>query len=262
MQPRHKGIVLKKKFGQHFLKDARFLGVMLDAVSLDATTSVFEIGGGAGALTRVLLEQQLARLWVFEIDPDWAQQLSENKDERLTVYTQDILMADFEMFKEHAPWTLVANLPYQITFPLFYRLQLYRHLLKEAVVMVQEEVAQKIMKTHGRDYGAHSLFLQYYFEWRMLDKVPPDAFYPPPRVFSRLLYFKPHKQVAAIRDEEQFWPFVRRCFKQPRRTLRNNLAQTEYDISVFDDKVLSMRAQQLAIADFLQLWQLLDTTKK
>jgi len=255
---RTKGISLKKKFGQHFLRDPLIAQHMVDAVDLDISSSVFEIGCGDGFLTRIILEKQLARLWVFEIDPEWAQFIKNNiQDQRLQVFEQNFLDVDFALFEKNAPWTLLANLPYQITFPILHRLQEHRYLLKEGVVMVQEEVAQKIVKTEGRGYGFVSLFFQRFFSWRLLDKIPPTAFQPPPKVFSRLFYFKPYQKLASIPNEKQFWQFIKAAFKQPRRTLRNNLQQTHYNLTKIPVKTLSLRAQQLSMSDFLSLWELI-----
>lgn len=255
MTARARGIPLKKKYGQHFLRQASYAYQMLDQVTLEETSSVFEIGGGDGFLTRIILEATLKRLWVFEIDPDWAAYLKKNiTDPRATIIESNILDADFSIFKPYKPWTLLSNVPYQITFPILHRLQENRDMLKEGVIMIQEEVAQKIFKTHGKGYGFPALFFQYYFEWRMLSKVPPSAFYPPPKVFSRLLYFKPRKVLKPIPEEESFWKFIKICFKQPRRTLKNNLIQAHFNLSAIPESYLGMRAQQLNMDDFLKLW--------
>jgi len=252
-----RGIALKKKYGQHFLRRSSYVLQMLDEVELDKNSSVFEIGGGDGFLTRMILSGPLARLWVFEIDSEWAQHLQTTiHDTRLKVIEANILDIDFSIFKEHKPWTLLANLPYQVTFLILHRLQQNRNLLKEGVIMVQEEVAEKILKTHGRGYGYPSLFFQRYFEWKKLSKVPPDAFYPPPKVFSRLLYFKPKKKVPVIPEEERFWKFIKICFKQPRRTLKNNLVQAHIDSTRIPEETLKLRAQQLDMDDFLNLWDM------
>lgn len=249
-------IPLKKKYSQNFLKDMRYIDSILNAVELTPESSVFEVGGGAGALTKAILQHQLKQLWVFEIDPDWAAELKKIQDGRLTVFEENFLDFDFKRFESSRPWTLLANLPYQITFPILHLLQKHRDLLKEGVIMVQEEVAQKILKTGGRNYGFVSLFFQWFFDWKMLDKVPPEAFYPKPKVFSRLLYFKPKTDVPKIEREDEFWQFVKVCFKQPRRTLRNNLMQTHYDDnSVIKPETLALRAQQLSMDDFLIIWQ-------
>jgi 16S rRNA (adenine1518-N6/adenine1519-N6)-dimethyltransferase len=251
------GISLKKKFGQHFLRDARVTHDMINAVDIDGV-SVFEIGCGDGILTRAILQELVARVWVFEIDPEWAMHVrSTIHDPRLTVNQEDILRVDFTRLALHAPWTLLANLPYQVTFPILHRLKEYRHLLHEGVVMMQEEVAQKLVKKTGRGYGFPALFFQHFFELRLLTKVLPTAFFPPPKVTSRLVYFKPYRTVAPIPDEELFWSFVKQCFKQPRRTLRNNLAQSHYAWSLIPDETLALRAQQLTMEDLQALWALI-----
>ncbi len=254
---RAKGIPLKKKFGQHFLRDSRITQNMLSAVDITPTTSVFEIGCGDGFLTQAILQTPVARLWSFEIDPDWASYVKKSiTDSRLQVIEQNFLDIDFEIFKEHQPWTVLSNIPYQITFPLLYLFQKHRAILSQGVIMIQEEVAQKITKTSGRGYGFPSLFFQRYFNWKMLDKVPPSAFHPPPKIFSRLLYFKPREHLVVIPEEEQFWHFIKVCFRQPRRTLKNNLLQVHYDITKIPEHVLGLRAQQMTMEDFLELWKL------
>ncbi len=232
---------------------------MLASVSLTKQSSIFEIGCGDGFLTRTILEKPCARLWVFEIDPHWATYVRDNiRDPRMQMFEENILDVDLSRFQEHQPWTLLANLPYQITFPILHILQKNRHLLKEGVIMIQEEVAEKILKTSGRGYGYPSLFFQRYFEWKKLDKVLPGAFYPPPKVDSRLMYFKPRSEIELIPDEFHFWKFIKMCFKQPRRTLRNNLAQSHYESAELPNDVLDLRAQQLKMEDFIKLWKLVS----
>lgn len=251
------GIPLKKQYGQHFLRQQSVVEHILDQVKLTDQSSVFEIGCGDGFLTQEILKHKLARLWVFEIDPQWADYVRKAlPDKRMHMKLTNILDVTFEEFEQYKPWVLLANLPYQITFPILHLLQQHRNMLKEGVIMVQEEVAQKIVKTSGRGYGFPSLFFQHFFEWRLLQKVPPSAFHPAPSVDSRLLYFKPKDKITPIVDEEGFWRFIKTCFRQPRRTLRNNLAQTHYDMKTIDEETLALRAQQMSMDDFLKLWQL------
>ncbi|MGE0206814.1 MAG: 16S rRNA (adenine(1518)-N(6)/adenine(1519)-N(6))-dimethyltransferase RsmA [Candidatus Babeliales bacterium] len=253
-----KGIEVKKRYGQHFLRNHTVIDHMIDAVSVTGV-SVMEIGCGEGVLTRAILQTKVARLWVFEIDPEWASYVKNSiQDERLAVHEENILDIDPSMLEPYKPWTLLANLPYQITFPILHLVQRNRHLFSEGVVMVQEEVAQKITKTKGKGYGYSSLFFQYYFEWKQMDKIAPSSFFPPPKVYSRLLYFKVKQNVPAIAHEEQFWQFIKLCFRQPRRTLKNNLAQTHYDSAKIPEEYFDLRAQQISMEQFLALWALLN----
>lgn len=251
------GIPLKKQYGQHFLRDIRIVHSMIFAVEITPETSIFEIGCGDGFLTRAILDTSAARVQVFEIDPDWAEYIKGTLiDDRLRVNQENFLDIDFTLMQEGKPWTVLANLPYNVTFPILHKFQEHRALLKEGVVMVQEEVAQKIVKQQGKGYGFPSLFFQYYFEWKLLDKIPPTAFHPAPKVFSRLLYFKPRAQVVPIPEEEKFWSFIKHCFKQPRRTLKNNLAHTHYAMHDIPAEMMGLRAQELSIARLLALWDI------
>lgn len=259
--PQAHGIPVKKQYGQHFLRQQSVVDTMLHAVTITPETSIFEIGCGDGFLTKSILQTDCKRLWIFEIDRDWARYVQTHyPDVRITMFEENILDADFSKFESYQPWVLLSNLPYQITFPILHLVQKNRHLISEGVVMVQEEVAQKIVKTSGRGYGFISLFFQYYFSWKLLTKIVPTAFYPPPAVHSRLLHFVPRQDIQPIPDEEKFWKFIKLCFSQPRRTLRNNLASTHYAHLVEQDAAIGdLRAQQLGMPDFLALWNIVQT---
>lgn len=253
-KPSSDGIALKKQHGQNFLRDSNVLMNIIMATHLNKA-SVFEIGCGDGALTREILHQPVERLWVFEIDPEWAHKVkSECHDPRLTMHIGDFLNVDLECLRPHAPWKLLANLPYHLTFPILEKIHAFRHYLTEGVIMIQEEVAQKITKQRGRGYGSASLFYQYYFDWKMMMKISPDAFYPMPKVFSRLLHFTVKHDAQPIVKEAQFWKFIDACFAQPRRTLRNNLQQSHIKLELIPSELLELRAQQLEMSQFLHLW--------
>lgn len=258
-KPHRHGIELKKKHGQNFLKEKVFVERMVQAVQVDSSVSVMEIGCGEGILTQAILQGPCKVLKVFEIDQQWASYVQNlyGQDKRLDIILENVLDADWNTLPKQGPWVLLANLPYHITFPILYKVYNHRDQFLEGVVMVQEEVAQKLVKSTGRDYGYTSLFFQHYFELRLLDKVPPGAFFPPPKIFSRLVYFKPRQNLAVIPQENEFWKFIKLCFHQPRRTLRNNLAQSHLPVEKLDDETLQKRAQQLTMQDLLKIWNIL-----
>lgn len=252
------GIRLKKKHGQHFLRDHTVIEAMIDRVVIDTKSSIFEIGCGDGFLTRALLKTLAARVYVFEIDHEWASYVrSQMPSDRLFMFEQNFLDLDPSVLAEHAPWTVLANLPYNVTFPILHYFQRSRHLLKEGVIMIQEEVAQRLVAQRGSNYGFVSLFFQYYFELSLMTKIPPGSFYPPPKVFSRLIYFKPRQELIPIPDIDRFWIFIKACFKQPRRTLYNNIKQFTASYTKLDPALLALRAQQLSMQDFLALWDVI-----
>ncbi|MFC1854423.1 16S rRNA (adenine(1518)-N(6)/adenine(1519)-N(6))-dimethyltransferase RsmA [Candidatus Dependentiae bacterium] len=252
----------KKAFGQHFLRDNSVVENMIKRVDVENGYNVLEIGCGDGFLTRAILEQgSCKKLLCFEIDPEWyefVRKTVRDRDTRLDIRLENVLDFDWRNLEKFQPLVMLANLPYQITFPILYRIQQCKGLFKEGVVMIQEEVAQKIVAGSGRNYGYVSLFLQHNFELELLDRIAPEAFEPPPKVYSRLLYFKPRFDALEIKNEAKFWKFVKICFASPRKTLKNNLLAAGFDISLFSGELLALRAQQMNFDDFLVIWDKLN----
>jgi len=217
--PRVHGLSLKKEFGQHFLREQACVDAMLDAVSLTQESSILEIGCGDGFLTKDLIQAPHKQLWIFEIDEHWADYVSTLYGvEKVEMIVDDVLNIDFSILEPDAPWHILANLPYNITFPLLHKIRVHRHLFGPSVIMIQEEVAQKLVACRGRGYGYVSLYFQHYFDMHLLRKVYPGAFLPPPKVESRLVYLNPRKELEEIPDEEGFWKFIKVCFHQPTQT--------------------------------------------
>lgn len=252
------GIRIKKKHGQHFLRDETVIHAMISKVACTPSTHVFEIGCGDGILSRAIMQTSVAQLFIFEIDPEWAAYVrSQILDKRMTMFETNFLDVDRSIFTSHAPWTVLANLPYNVTFPILNYFQRNRDLIFEGVIMIQEEVAQKLVGKRGKNYGYVSLFFQHYFELELMNRIAPEAFFPPPKVVSRLVYFKVKKEAITIPDEERFWDFIKICFKQPRRTLLNNLKSYAQYISKVPQELLSLRAQQMNMDDFLHVWNVI-----
>ena len=258
-QPALQGIPLQKKHGQYFLRNHKIVEEMVNKVNVP-NNHIFEIGCGDGFLTREIMAHKPAMLWVFEIDPAWADTVNTEfgSSDHFKMNTANILDIDFSIFNEKKPWTLLSNLPYHVTFPILKKVYQHREMINEGVVMVQEEVAQKIVKKGGKGYGYISLFFQYYFDWQLLSKVTPGSFFPEPKVFSRLLHFSVKKNVPVIVEEDKFWQFIKLCFMQPRRTLRNNLMQTHYKIDLLSEELLNSRAQQLTFENLFEVWHKLN----
>ena len=247
----------KKAFGQHFLRKQSVVDHMIEKVEITPETSILEIGCGDGFLTESILgTTDCKHLLVYEIDREWAEFVRKKvEDKRLEIKTENVLDVDLGQLEEQKPWVLLANIPYQITFPILFLIHKNKSLFEEGVLMVQEEVAKKIVAKRGKPYSATSIFLQHHFDFELMEKVEPGAFSPPPKVFSRLLYFKPKYDQPQILDEENFWTFLKLCFRFPRQTLKNNLKSTHYDYAKISEEILKLRAQQLSFDDFLNLWE-------
>lgn len=262
-QPTAHGMRVKKEHGQNFLRDERVLHEITQAVKLE-NSNVLEIGCGDGALTAALLLNKINKLVVYEIDPEWAAYVKNILvDDRLTILQENFLDADLEKslidnnFVDKK-WVVAANLPYHVTFPILRKFVSINYKFSEGVIMVQEEVAQRIVANTGRSYGYISIYFQYFFDWKLLSKVSPNSFYPAPKVFSRLIHFRPRIDQPEIINFDEFWLFIKAAFSQPRRMLRNCLASYHYDLTKIDEKFLAMRAQQLKPTELLAIWHKLN----
>lgn len=221
----------KKSLGQNFLVDANILRLIIHHAELDRQTGVIEVGAGIGTLTEALA-QHAGRVLSFEID----QRLKPILEETLAPYAnvriihQDVLKADLKSLVDdwlsgYEKLKVVANLPYYVTTPILERLLESGLAFCGMVLMVQKEMAQRLVaKAGSKDYGSLTVFIQYYLEPRLIKVVPPSVFIPKPHVDSALIKLLPRtKPPVAVRDEAFFFQMVRACFAQRRKTLLNNL---------------------------------------
>ena len=216
---------VRKSLGQHFLNDRRILGRIADALGLDGSEVVIEIGPGRGALTELLVERA-RHVIAIEYDRALAALLRERYagDNRVTIVEQDVLEVRFGDLA-NGPYVVAGNVPYYITTPILFQ-GLTRPRPDRAVYLVQREVAGRIVAAPGeREYGALSANVQAVANAELLFRVPRGAFQPPPRVDSAVLRITPRDDPAIASDEEQdFRVLVQGAFsfrrKQMRRVLR------------------------------------------
>ncbi len=215
----------KKRFGQHFLHDRSVIDRIISAARIDAADEVVEIGPGLGVLTDELLSRA-RHVHVMEIDRDLIARLEARNDDRLTVHAGDVLKTDWQLSLPQPPYTLVANLPYNISSQIVFRLLDHRQLFKRLVLMFQREVGERLAAEPGsKDYGILSVLCQLWFDIRVVTLVKPGAFQPPPKVDSIVLEFQPLPQPRVDPTDEAFFTkVVKAAFTQRRKTLRNSLA--------------------------------------
>ncbi|MSO19805.1 MAG: ribosomal RNA small subunit methyltransferase A [Acidobacteria bacterium] len=215
--------------GQHFLVDRRIEQRIFEAVRPTSRSVVLEIGGGPGNMTRLLAERA-ARVVSVEIDRKLAAKLEEQfaDDFRVEILTGDILKVPIDEIAQRygvARLLVFGNLPYYITSPILMRLFANMQVIDRIVVMMQYEVAMRIIATPGTsEYGLLSVTCQYYTEPKLLFPIPAHAFNPPPKVVSALVSMPvcPQKLSLGIQDEADFWLWMRAAFAQKRKTLVNN----------------------------------------
>ena len=212
-----------KDFGQHFLIDANAVDAILGAAGEAA--SYLEIGPGPGVLTGTLSER--ARTTAIDIDQRAVTALAESAPKAHALCV-DVLSMDLNdlISSFPKPLVVVSNMPYNITGPLLGRFADISPHFERAVLMMQREVGDRLIAQPGMsDFGAMSIFIQSQFRIRKVIVVPPDGFFPPPKVHSVVLELTPDRSPLEGLDAAKFFKFTRQGFKQPRKTLSNNLAE-------------------------------------
>jgi 16S rRNA (adenine1518-N6/adenine1519-N6)-dimethyltransferase len=216
--------------GQHFLHDPSWRTRILGQLSLKASDCWVEIGAGHGEFTLPLAEASRA-VAAIERDPKLASALREKllPHPAARVVEADVLRVDFASLArtlETRKLRLYGSLPYYITSPILRRLFGSLEVIADIHVVVQREVAERLVARAGsHDYGYLSVLTQFFTEPELLFGIPRGAFRPVPRVDSALVRLEPPGAQARLRlaDAEQFVKFVGACFRLKRKTLRNNL---------------------------------------
>jgi 16S rRNA (adenine1518-N6/adenine1519-N6)-dimethyltransferase len=225
---RSRGVSPKRALGQHFLIDQGIARKIVRLADLKPEDCVVEIGPGMGVLTFLMLPQ-VKQVVAVELDQGMADWLTEKGQEMssLTIIRQDALNVDFATAAKKAGRRLkvVANLPYNISTPVLFRLLESRVFFSYLTLMLQREVAERIIASPGgKDYGPLSIFTQLYTSPKIMMQVPPEAFYPRPKVESALVRFEIlERPRVSINDDGFFQKVVRASFAQRRKTLLNAL---------------------------------------
>lgn len=220
----------KPKLGQNFLVDPAAGAAIVDALGNISTHTVVEIGPGAGAITQILASRA-HRLIAVELDRDLASHLRAQFPS-IQIIEADVLDVDLATLSQNGEKLLiVGNLPYYITSPILLHLFNACDVISTAVVMMQREVAERILAAPGSsDYGLLSATTQLYAQVDRILDLPPSAFFPPPKVHSTVLRLTMRPQFTELGIEPQaFLAFLKQCFAQKRKTLAKNLRAAGFD---------------------------------
>lgn len=219
------GLKAKKKFGQNFLINEKVVRGIAEHAQIGPDDLVLEIGPGIGTLTQALAETG-ARVKSVEIDRSLLPVLAKTLEgyDNVEIVPGDVLKIDLAEVTEHQPFTVAANLPYYITTPIIFALLEQDLPLKRLVVMVQKEVAERMIASPGgKDYGPLSLALQYYSQPKLAIPVPAHDFMPAPRVDSMVVVCEKREQPPVSASPRVFFQVVRAAFSQRRKMLSNCL---------------------------------------
>src|SRR6266699_5449177 len=255
-----------KAFGQNFIVDHSILLRIVEAAEIHVDDQVLELGAGTGVLTRELAKHA-RRVVAVELEREMLSLLVKTTRNYTNVelLERNLLYLDPQEVFEQEPYKLVANLPYYITAPTF------RHFLESTnpprllVVMVQYEVAQRIVAVPG-DLSLLGVSIQFYGKPKIIAHVPARAFYPAPKVDSAILRVDVYNQENAVhkaltlKERDHFFRVVQAGFSEKRKQLHNALA---HGLHCKDEKVrtwlaaagidASRRAETLSIEEWLRL---------
>jgi 16S rRNA (adenine1518-N6/adenine1519-N6)-dimethyltransferase len=251
-----------KAFGQNFLVDHSILLQIVEAAEIHADDQVLELGAGTGVLTRELA-RRARRVVAVELEREMLSLLVKTTRNctNVEIFERNLLYVDPTQVFGSDPYKLVANLPYYITAPAF------RHFLESAnpprlfVVMVQYEVAQRIVAGPG-DLSLLGVSIQFYGKPKIIAHVPARAFYPAPKVDSAILRIDLKNEVPlTTKQRDGFFRLVHAGFSERRKQLHNALAHRLHRKNVEVQAWLqaahidpSRRAETLSIEDWLRLW--------
>ena len=243
---------LKKSLGQHFLHDETVCQRIVDALE-DKVENLLEIGPGAGALTKYLIQKPLHQYQCIEID-------KEKMDYLLLKYPalegkimhDDFLEAELPF---DSSFTIIGNFPYNISTQIVFKILDWRDQVDGMIGMFQKEVAARIASKHGsKEYGILSVLTQCYYNVSYLFDVPASAFTPPPNVVSGVIRFERKQEAVRVNDYPLFKKFVKTAFSQRRKTLRNCFKSVLRPEQLLDN-VFTKRAEQLSVDDFIAFYR-------
>ncbi|MEO6775685.1 MAG: 16S rRNA (adenine(1518)-N(6)/adenine(1519)-N(6))-dimethyltransferase RsmA [Kofleriaceae bacterium] len=237
----------KKQFGQNFLISERALRAIADATVTSDEDWIVEIGAGLGTLTAQLVERVTAgKVIALEMDPDMVGVLKAELGavDNLEIEQVDAMRYDLRMVAKWRgePIIVCGNLPYHIASQLMFRVIDAREAVRHCVVMIQKEMADRIVAKPGtKEYGAIGVMLRTYAEISTVIKVPAGSFLPPPKIDSTVIKLVPLAQPRTpIANDKHYSNVVHAAFGQRRKTLRNALKSLWEDIAV--DAALAVTA--------------------
>lgn len=260
----------RKRFGQHFLRDASLIAALVDEIDPRPGQRLVEIGPGLGALTHPLRER-CGSLTVIELDRDLAARA--RRWPGVNVVEADVLDVDFALLgrsiggdpafdagqaKPDERLRIVGNLPYNVSTPILFHLLGVAALVRDQHFMLQSEVVDRMVaRPGGRAYGRLSVMLQWRYAMERVLDVPPQAFDPPPAVDSAVVRMTPLAQ-PALHDGRLLGELVTVAFSQRRKLLRHTLGRWLADRAPELPFDAARRAEEVPVDEYVALARALE----
>jgi 16S rRNA (adenine1518-N6/adenine1519-N6)-dimethyltransferase len=242
---------LKKSLGQHFLKDENIIQKIIAALQERSFTHLLEVGPGAGALTKHLVNLPGVDFKAVELDEEKVDYLLQKypvlKDKIIHKSFLDIDKPFDESF------TVIGNFPYNISTQILFKILEWKDDVPCIIGMFQKEVAQRAAAKEGsKVYGVLSVLIQAYYNVVYLFDVGNECFNPPPKVQSGVIRLIRKAEALPVKSERAFWVLVKTAFNQRRKTLRNAV-KSLFTAEILQDDIFNKRAEALSVEDFAAL---------
>ena len=249
----------KRRFGQNFLRDQSIVRAIVQCIRPLPSQTLVEIGPGQGALTGLLLEQ-VGCFAAIEIDEDLLPALRQRFELKgLRLVSQDVLTVDFNQLATELQATrlrVVGNLPYNISSPVLFHLLDYSPVIEDQTFMLQEEVVDRMVAAPGsKVYGRLSVMLQARYDMEKCLHVPPESFWPVPKVQSAVVRMQPlAKEHQPVHNWPVFAGLVSHAFSSRRKMIRNTLASLldRLDLDAVDARP-TQRPEELTVEQYARL---------
>ncbi len=244
----------KKSLGQHFLTDLHIAQKIVDSLSVDSK-NVIEIGPGKGVLTQYLIQNKQLNMRYVETDAESVEYLNAKYPEiKDRLIQADFLKYDLKSLFGDEKFCIMGNFPYNISSQIFFKTLDHKDQVNEVVGMIQREVAERIAAPPGsKTYGILSVLLQAYYSIEYLFTVKEGVFFPPPKVKSAVIRLKRNEVASLGCSDSDFRAVVKTAFNQRRKTLRNALKTFTFETTEEITELLTKRAEQLSVEDFIIL---------
>lgn len=259
----------KKRLGQNFLINPDVIGDIIDFAGITKEDTVLEIGPGVGFVTEQLVKHA-KKVIAIELDEEAIKELEKLDCDNLEIIHNDILKTDISALTEDNV-KVVANIPYYITSPIIAHLlgeiddlnNKNRNKIKDIILMVQDEVARRIVateKSQSKQYGLLTILSQFWADCEIIRLVGRKSFYPAPKVNSALVSLKVRKEPLLKLDDYSFFRrVIKSAFSQRRKTLKNCLVGSGFDKVKVAEAISKMnldeniRGEKLSIQEFGEL---------
>jgi 16S rRNA (adenine1518-N6/adenine1519-N6)-dimethyltransferase len=252
-----RGLGPRKHLGQHFLTDPGIAARIAEAAALLGRGLCLEIGPGKGILTQALAER-FSRVVAVELDRRMVAHLEQRfSGTNVRLIHGDILKTDLREIACGEPLVVAGNLPYQITSPVLEWIARDKDAISLAVLMVQREVAQRMVAGSGeKAYSAFTVFCSYHFAPEVLFRVSPGSFFPRPRVTSSVVRLLVREKPPVETEEDKFFGVVKQAFGQRRKMLRSALGLSLSEAARIMKETgidLTRRGETLSLVEFARL---------